>query len=82
MDLKDNTLQLGSCTITGIVKRTYDGNNIDIRKMFVQKRTVIPPNTAICANVALDGPSINKGMHVVLEPLKTNTKICHGSDRY
>lgn len=50
--------------------------------MFVQKRTVIPPNTAICANVALDGPSINKGMHVVLEPLKTNTKICHGSDRY
>lgn len=43
--------------------------------MFVQKRTVIPPNTAICANVALDGPSINKGMHVVLEPLKTNKKF-------
>lgn len=41
----------------------------------MQKRTVIPPNTAICANVALDGPSINKGMHVVLEPLKTNKKF-------
>lgn len=72
VDLKDNTLQLGSCTITGMVKRTEDDNNIDIRTKFVQKRTVITPNTVFCANVALDGPSINKGMHVVLEPLKTN----------
>lgn len=37
VDLKDNTLQLGSCTITGIVKNTEDDNNIDIRKHFVQK---------------------------------------------
>uniref|UniRef100_A0A8W8NJY7 Uncharacterized protein n=1 Tax=Magallana gigas TaxID=29159 RepID=A0A8W8NJY7_MAGGI len=55
-----------------MVKRTEDDNNIDIRTKFVQKRTVITPNTVICANVALYGPSINKGMHVVLEPLKTN----------
>lgn len=71
----DLTLQLDSCTITRIVKRTEHGNNIDIRKIFVQKRTVIPPNTVICANAALDWPSINEGMHVVLEPLKTNKKI-------
>lgn len=75
VDFKDNILQLGSCIIIGIVKRIEDGNNIDIRKVFVQSRIVIFLNIVICVNVVLDGFSINKGMYVVFEFLKMNKKF-------
>lgn len=82
MGLKDNVLQVGSCIITGIMKMTKDGNDIDIRKFFCTKKDNCPSKHSHLYTChlqlvlyVLDGPIINNRRHVVIEPLHTYRKF-------
>lgn len=82
MDLKDNVLQVGSCIITGIMKMTKDGNDIDIWNFFCTKKDSRPSKHSHLYTChlhlvlyILDGPIINNRRHVVIEPLHTYRKF-------
>ena len=70
VDLEKNTFTVNHQSIPAKLKRNQDGENFQVSRVFLTKKTVVPPNSVVIANTKFD--------HALTKPYILEPKEKHG----